>query len=172
MGRHWNQVKSALYTRIPWLTEAYIRLKGKRWEDAIPSPGLAKPGRPLAEAKVGLLTSAGVHLHTQEPFDMINPEGDATYRVIPEDVAVTDLRITHDYYDHGAADRDVNCVFPLERLREMAREGILGATAPRHVGFMGHILGSERGKLVARSAGEIAELFAADGVDIVLASPG
>lgn len=172
MGRRWNRAKSALYTRIPWLTEAYVRLKGKRWDDAVPLPDLAELTRPLPEAKVGLLTSAGVHLRSQDQFDMINPEGDATYRIIPGEVAVTDLRITHDYYDHSAADQDVNCVFPIERLREMVLDGAIGAMAPRHVGFMGHILGDERRKLVARSAGEIAELFAADGVDIVLASPG
>ena len=172
MGRRWNRMKSALYTRIPWLTEAYVKVKGKRWEDSISLPQLVRLVDPLSDAKIGLLTSAGVHLDAQEPFDMGNPEGDATFRIIPAEADVRNLQITHDYYDHTAADRDVNCVFPIERLREMVLERTVGASAPRHVAFMGHILGRERQRLVEDTAGEIAELFATDRVDAVLASPG
>ncbi len=80
--------------------------------------------------------------------------------------------ITHDYYDHRAADRDLNCVFPLERLRELSAAGELGGVARRHVGMMGHILGSERRRLVEESAPQIAHLLREDGVDAALASPG
>ncbi len=172
MGRRWNQLRSAVYTRVPWLSETYVRVAGKRWEDSIPLPPLAPLVRPLPQATVALLTSAGVHLHSQQPFDMTNQEGDATFRIIPGDTPVADLTVTHDYYDHKAADRDVNCVFPIERLREMAATGSIGRVAPRHVGFMGHVLGRERARLVERTAGEIAAVFRSDGVDAVLASPG
>jgi hypothetical protein len=63
-------------------------------------------------------------------------------------------------------------VYPIERLRELARAGELGDVAARHVGMMGHIYGEQRDRLVREAAGEIAEVFVRDGVDLVLATPG
>jgi D-proline reductase (dithiol) PrdB len=126
----------------------------------------------LADATVAIVTASGVHLASQAPFDMQDPEGDASFRIIPGDVAVQDLRITHDYYDHGAADRDVNCVFPIERLRELAVAGEVGAVGPRHVGMMGHLLGTQATKLAQESAFAVADIFRADDIDLVLATPG
>lgn len=172
MGRRWNRAKSWLYTRVHGLSELWARLRGAEDADAIPLPALARPGRPLAAARVALLTTAGVHQVDQPPFDMDNPDGDAGYRLIAGDVPLERLRITHDYYDHHAADRDLNCVFPLERLRELASAGVIGAVAPHHVGMMGHILGLERERLVHQTAAAVARLFVADAVDLVLATPG
>jgi D-proline reductase (dithiol) PrdB len=103
---------------------------------------------------------------------MTNPDGDASFRIIPGDAALQDLTITHDYYDHRAADRDLNCVFPLERLRELARAGRVGSVALRHIGTMGHILGAEASRLVTETAPAIAKLLVEDGVDYVVAAPG
>jgi D-proline reductase (dithiol) PrdB len=90
--------------------------------------------RSLAETTIGLVTTAGVHLRDQEPF---NPEGEKDFRVIPGDVDSAQLMITHPYYDHADADRDVNCVFPIDRLRELAAEGIIAGVGNINVGFMG-----------------------------------
>ncbi len=154
------------------MSELYARVAGRHWVERLPLPPLAPVNRPLGQMRVALLTSAGVHLRTQRPFDMINPDGDASFRVIPGTAQSSQLTITHDYYDHGAADRDVNCVFPIVRLRELAAEGFISEVAPRHASFMGHILGAEEAALAGRSAIQMAELFRSDGVDAVLASPG
>src|SRR5207249_2366842 len=98
-------------------------------------------------------SAACVHPRSAPPFDMENPRGDASFREIPGDVAASQLMITHDYYDHAAADRDVNTVFPLERLRELAPLGV--RVAPRHFGFMGHVLDAERERLTRETAPEI-----------------
>jgi D-proline reductase (dithiol) PrdB len=90
--------------------------------------------RPLAQITVALVTTAGVHLRDQEPF---NPEGEKDFRVIPGDATTANLMISHPYYDHTDADRDVNCVFPLDRLRELADAGEIAAVSNLHVGFMG-----------------------------------
>ncbi|MGH7614404.1 MAG: glycine/sarcosine/betaine reductase selenoprotein B family protein [Gemmatimonadales bacterium] len=162
---HWL---ATLYGRFPILAQ----LAARRWSAehaAIPWT----PGRvPLPQATIAVITSAGVHLKGDRPFDMANPDGDASFRVIPGDTALRDLTITHDYYDHRAADRDLNCVFPLERLRELARAGRIGGVAPRHVGTMGHILGAEERRLVTETAPAIAGLLVEDGADYVLATPG
>jgi len=170
MPRWWNRFQSKIYSRAWWLSERYGRRAGSF--DDIPLPPLAPVRRPLPEARVALVTAGGVHLADQPPFDMANPDGDGSFRVIPRGVGPAELRITHDYYDHAAADRDTNCVLPLDRLEELARAGEIGAVAPRHVGMMGHLSGAALGVLVDRSAGEIAALFREDGVDLVLAVPG
>jgi D-proline reductase (dithiol) PrdB len=90
--------------------------------------------RPLAETTVALVTTAGVHLRDQPPF---RPEGEKEFRIIPGDAALADLLIAHPYYDHRDADRDINCVFPLGRLREFAAEGVIGAVSNYHIGYMG-----------------------------------
>jgi D-proline reductase (dithiol) PrdB len=171
MARWWNRLQSAVYTRAHWINELYARATSGRTAE-IPLPPLAELRRPLPEARVGMVTAAGVHLIEQPGFDMDDPEGDASYRVIPADADVSALTITHDYYDHSAPDRDINCVYPIERLRELARAGELGEVAPRHVGMMGHIYGEQRNHLVREAAWEIAEVFERDGVDLVLATPG
>jgi D-proline reductase (dithiol) PrdB len=167
--RWWNRALAALYGRLP----ALPALAARRWagEAAAAVPWCPARVR-LPEARIALVTSAGVHLKRDRPFDMVNPQGDASFRIIPGDAGCGDLTITHDYYDHRAADRDVNCVFPLERLRELAAAGWIGSVAPRHIGTMGHILGAEERRLVAESAPAIAGLLAEDGVDYVIATPG
>ena len=169
MGRTWNRLLSAAYARLPFLPQwAARRLPG----DAAGAVPWATRPVPLPRAAVALVTLAGVHLKTQAPFDMQNPEGDASFRIIPGTVDPADLTITHDYYDHTAADRDVNVVFPIERLRELAAAGWIGRAAPRHIGAMGHILGAEQRRLVAESAPAIARALREDGADYVVLVPG
>ena len=83
----------------------------------------------LAKSKVLLASTSGVHLKSDPPFNM---EGDITYRVIPGDVDTADLMVTHTHYDHSDADQDVNCVFPLDRLRELVQEGFIGSLTDHH----------------------------------------
>jgi len=90
--------------------------------------------RPLKELAVALVTTAGVHRKSDEPFNL---EGDERFYVIPGDVAASDLMVTHGHYDHSDADRDINCVFPIERLRELAAEGFIKAVSNKHIGMMG-----------------------------------
>src|SRR2546430_764477 len=78
----------------------------------------AAPRVPFHHGRIALVTAAGVHPRSAPPFDMENPRGDASFREIRGDVAASQLMITHDYYDHAAADLDVNTVFPLEPLGE------------------------------------------------------
>jgi D-proline reductase (dithiol) PrdB len=169
LERSWHRVLAALYGRLPLFSALAARKWDERETGAIPwSPARVQ----LREAIIALVTSAGVHLKDEPPFDMANPEGDASVRVIPADTPFHNLTITHDYYDHRAADRDVNCVFPLERLRELAAAGKVGRVAPRHIGTMGHILGSEERRLVTETAPAIARLLSDDDVDYVIAAPG
>jgi D-proline reductase (dithiol) PrdB len=121
----------------------------------------------LGQAKFALVTTAGVHLRSQAPYDL---EGDNSWREIPDDVAAADLMVTHGHYDHRHADQDINCVFPIDRLRECAAEGIIGGVARRHLGFMGY--SQQVRDLYERAAPEMAKLIDRSDADAVLLTAG
>jgi len=109
----------------------------------------------LASASVALVTAGGVHRRDQAPFNIADELGDLTFRTIGGDADAADLMVTHHHYDHVDADRDVNVVFPLERLRELAAAGEIGSVAREHVGFMGYTMQLRR--MYEETAPEIAE---------------
>ena len=83
----------------------------------------------LEEAVVCLVSTAGVREKKDRPFQV---EGDSTYRVISGEATGADLTYDDTHYDHGCADADINCIFPLDRLRELAAERRIGGLTERH----------------------------------------
>lgn len=126
-----------------------------------------RPVKPLSAARVAIVTTAGVHERTDKPFR----PGDPSYREIPSSAAVGDLVQTHTSigFDRTSVMADINVVFPLERLREMVAEGVIGELAPRFFSFMG----AQRDVVPIRmtTAPEVAAKLVADGVDVVLLTP-
>ncbi|HXX37558.1 MAG TPA: glycine/sarcosine/betaine reductase selenoprotein B family protein [bacterium] len=86
----------------------------------------------VSECTVVLVSTGGVHLRTDRPFHL---NGDASFRVIPKGVRASDLAISHQAYDRTDALRDINLVFPIERLRELEAEHVIGRVAEEHYGF-------------------------------------
>jgi D-proline reductase (dithiol) PrdB len=163
-----NRLAVQLFRRLPWLGEAWARRHPLVEATTTPWAPLRVP---LARATIALVTTAGVHAVTDPPFDMADPDGDPSFRVIPADAPRATLTITHRYYDHRAADRDLNVVLPLDRLRELAAEGRVGGLAPRAYGFMGHVDGRHVPTLIERTAPEVARRLVADGADAVVLTP-
>jgi len=168
-----QQMINRLYA-IPAVTQWWARRAAEQTQekpgdaDRMPFTVLHKP---LAQCRVALITTAGVHLCAQNPFDMKNPDGDATYREIPGTATPDALTITHKYYDHTDADRDLNVVFPLAHFRNLVERGVIGALAPRHFGFMGHTEGEQIAQLTHRRAPEVAAKLRKDGVDFAFLTP-
>lgn len=163
-----NRVAVQLFKRVPWLAERWARRH--RFVEAVAVPW-APLRTPLPQASVALVTTAGVHLASDPPFDMDDPLGDPSFRVIPADVPRASITITHRYYDHAAADRDLNVVLPVDRLRELVEEGRIGAVAPRMYGFMGHVDGRHLATLMERTALDVAARLVADQADAVFLTP-
>lgn len=90
--------------------------------------------RELASSTITIVTATGVHLAGQEAFSTIDP-GDVTYRIIPGDAPLDQIRIAHHHYDHSDADSDPNIVFPLGTLRELAADGFIGAVNDKHYSY-------------------------------------
>ncbi len=82
----------------------------------------------LNQSKVALISSGGIFMEGQEPFNgwAVN---DFSLRVIPIDTPFARLRLNHNYFDHRDAFKDYNCVFPIQRLQELAEEGFIGQAA-------------------------------------------
>ncbi len=157
-----------LFTQFPALVERWARSREFITNQETPWAPFLKE---LKDSRIALVTTAGVHLSSQAPYDMEDEDGDPTYREIPEEVSVNELRITHNYYDHRDADQDINVVFPVERLRELASGGIIGKPAPMHFSFMGHILGRHIQTLIHQTGREVARRLRAEAADAVVLTP-
>jgi D-proline reductase (dithiol) PrdB len=127
--------------------------------------------KPLRECRVCLITTGGIHLRNDQPFNMEDPQGDATYRTIPSYARAEDLTITHNYYDHRDADRDFNILLPLDRLRALAQNGFVGGLTPSHYSFMGHIDGSHLFTLKERILPQLLAGLATEEPDFVFLTP-
>ncbi|MDZ7676684.1 MAG: glycine/sarcosine/betaine reductase selenoprotein B family protein [Acidimicrobiales bacterium] len=92
-------------------------------------------GPPLSERRVALITTAGLHRVDDESFSFV----DLSHRVIPGDVDLSTLTMTHSsvHFDRTGFQEDVNTVFPLDRLRELADDGVIGSVADHHYSLMG-----------------------------------
>jgi len=123
--------------------------------------------RELRESVFALVSTAGVHLRDQELFDV---QGDNSWRLLPGDVQASQLMVTHDHYDHRDADEDINCIFPIDRLRELAQEGIIGGVSDKHLGFMGYTQNMR--DLYERASPEIAKIISRSKADAVLLTAG
>lgn len=168
-GRIKNRFIARVLTRFPFLAQRLIASHAPGESRGIPWAPLTKP---LRECTVALVTTAGVHHRDQPPFTLSDREGDPSFREIDLSRPLDSLMVTHDYYDHRDADRDLNVVFPAERMREFERRGIIGRLAGRAYGFMGHITGPHAATLVSVTAPEVAGRIRRDGVDAVLLTPG
>ena len=147
-----------------------IFLTGYRWRRIDPIPWVTLD-KPLSECRLGLVSTAGLVLPGQEPFDKSVKGGDYSMRMIPGDSAVSDLVDTHRSrsYDHAGLQRDANLAFPLDRARELVAAGRIGSLAGEHVSLMGSI--TAPGGFMRDTAPEAAARLRADDVDVALLVP-
>jgi D-proline reductase (dithiol) PrdB len=130
--------------------------------------------KPLRECKVALISSAGIALQTDRPFDQEgerrNPWwGDPSYRVLPATATEADVRMYHLHIDPRPAEQDLNCLFPLARLKELEQMGEIGAAAEQHFSIMGYILQPET--QLRETAPAIIHDLRAEQADVVVLVP-
>jgi D-proline reductase (dithiol) PrdB len=139
-----------------------------KWSDNPTAPWTALT-KPLGECTVALLVSGGISHCSAVPFD---PDARNDHRVdaVDPDTATDQYQIHDSYYDHSDVGRDLNCLFPIDRLRELAKAGEIGAVAKRHwSGFMGRTY--NRSKVIGESGPAFAEELLKDQVDLLIAIP-
>jgi len=145
-------------------------LKAYPWRRIDPVPW-APLQKPLKDSRLALVSSAGLVLPGQNPFDESIRGGDYSVREIPSDTDVSTLIDTHrsDLYDHAGLRRDPNLAFPLDRLRELVQKKRIGSLNHRQLSYMGSI--TAPGRLVKKTAPRDVRRLVEDGVDAALLVP-
>ena len=105
---------------------------------------LARSRKRLSEARLTLISSCGVHSKSDRPLDVCHPFGDFRFRRVPSSARHGDLIIHQLKYPHDDADLDINVVFPIERLQELAADGVLGGLTRNFFSFIGYNMDPER----------------------------
>ncbi|MBI4195155.1 MAG: selenoprotein B glycine/betaine/sarcosine/D-proline reductase [Betaproteobacteria bacterium] len=124
-------------------------------------------GPAIDKRRVAIVTTAGIHRLGDRPF--ADGAAASDYRVIPGSASAGDLVMSHlsSNFDRTGFQQDVNVVFPIDRLRELAAEGVIGAAADYHYAFMG----AAPPRSLEPKARELAVLLKKDRVDAALLTP-
>lgn len=119
--------------------------------------------KPLKESRIAILTTAALHLKRERAF----PTGTAEFRELP--ATITDPAISHISinFDRSGMQRDLNVAFPIDRLKELAADGVVGSVAETHYSTMG----STDPMLMEETADAIAALLNGQSVDALLLAP-
>jgi D-proline reductase (dithiol) PrdB len=127
--------------------------------------------RPLKDCRLVLISTAGLILPDQEPFDKSIRGGDCSFREIPSDVDVSTLIDAHrsDLFDHFGVRQDPNLTFPIDRVRELEKKERIGSINHRHLSFMGSI--TAPGRLMKKTLPGVVNLLKTDAVDVALLVP-
>jgi D-proline reductase (dithiol) PrdB len=145
-------------------------LKAYRWRENKPIPWVALE-KPLTECRVAVVSSAGFVPIGDQKFDESVRGGDSSFRIVPRETKPSELADSHrsESFDHSAMEADPDLAFPLTRIEELAAEGFIGESAPRHLSYMGSI--TAPGNLMRESAPAGAAVLVEDQVDLVLLVP-
>ena len=122
-------------------------------------------GPPLSQRRVAIISSAALIRRGDAPF----PFGSTEYRTVSADCPAGDILTSHVSinFDRSGFQRDINTVYPIDRLRELADEGTIGGVAKTHY----TIMGSSDPDGMANSADQIAGQLRQERIDSILLSP-
>ena len=128
-------------------------------------PAWVSQAKPVAEMRIALITTAGLHRRDDAAFSMV----DLSYRVIPGEIEADALTMTHSsvHFDRTGFREDPNLVFPIDRLRELERDGVIGSVADYHYSLMGAGWSPEQIEPTMRELGELLRRDAVDAVCLV-----
>jgi D-proline reductase (dithiol) PrdB len=122
--------------------------------------------KPLSESTVAIVTTAGL----RKDGDPAWKPNDPSYRLFSSDDHDVSLGHLSPNFDRSGFVADINVAYPIDRLKEMADEGIIKAAAPRHASFMG--AQDENMDTIRMDTGPaLAAELKNDGVDVVLLTP-
>ncbi|MDH3294669.1 MAG: glycine/betaine/sarcosine/D-proline family reductase selenoprotein B [Acidimicrobiia bacterium] len=161
------------YRYLPFLSRTVMRAWAEREQPPV-HVSWTPLTRPLDRCRVALISTAGIALAGDEPFDeqaeRDDPwRGDDGWRAIPATATAADVGIHHLHIDRTPAEEDLDVVLPSRRLAELAADGVIGEANHRHFSIMGYILDATG--LVTVTAPELGAELAADDVDLALLVP-
>lgn len=147
--------------------KTYKGLQSEIFVPITPLPVWTPVTKELKDMTVALATAAGVHHVGDKRFNLA---GDFTFRIIKDTMPSKELMVSHGGYDNGDVNKDINCMFPIDRLHELKKAGFIKDVAPVHIGFMGG--GGDQDKFKNETGPEIAKILKDEGVDAVILTAG
>ena len=130
--------------------------------------------KPIAQANFSLMTSAGISLKRDEPFNTDREKseptwGYPTHREIPWDTEETGIEVNHLHIDTGYIKEDLNVMLPMKRFREFEDEGIIGHLARTCYSYYGYQL--DLSYLLEQTMPKVAAKMKQEGVEAVMLTP-
>lgn len=115
-----------------------------KWFEADTEPAFASPVKPLAQSKLGMISTAGTYVHGQVAYHY---KDDTSIRAIPSDTPIADLRFSHIMENYLVEARQDPCiVFPIEALSQLRDKEMIGELAANFYSCMGGIYSVRRVK--------------------------
>ena len=141
------------------------------FKGSIPFEPLSKP---ISDCTVAAVTSAGISLTSEPPFDMEREKedptwGDPTYRKIPQTTAKGDIQVNHLHINTSFILEDINVILPIGHLQDLAGEGVIGKSAPTAYSFYGFQW--QRTEFLKEAIEPIAAQMQSEGVDVAIMTP-
>lgn len=176
-----RQSADTLRPGYPWLQHFLREHPGYQFIEYTSPPDTVKVPD-LTEARIALISTAGVYPEDQKAFNVtpgeVEPEyllqgfremGDASFRLISLPVEPSRLRVAYPYLDTSGAEEDINSVFPITRLQELEEESYIGSIAQVHLSFMGYL--PNPAEMMSTTVESAVRLLAEDDVNLVLLTP-
>jgi D-proline reductase (dithiol) PrdB len=171
MGQNAKKVDGFRF--LPPGLKAWVQtfIPDEEFQGSIPWTPLSEP---LLQTTISLVTSAGISLRTDPPFDMEREKreplwGDRSYRVIPRGTTEKDIDVNHLHINTHYIKQDINVILPLTRMAEFEQEGIIGRLAPSSYSFYGFQWQSTR--FLEEAIKPISKKMKQEGVEAVLLTP-
>ena len=159
---------------LPPSLAAWIRryhIPETEFEGDIPWTAMATP---LNRATLALVTSAGISLKSDPPFDMEHEKreplwGDRSFRMIPRGTVAQGVNVNHLHINTGYILEDINVMLPLARMAEFEHEGVIGRLAPTSYSFYGFQW--KNTEFIEEAIAPMARRMEEEGVGAVLLTP-
>jgi D-proline reductase (dithiol) PrdB len=161
------------YRFLPPALKAWVKtfIPDEDFKEYIPWTPMTKP---LTETTIALVTSAGISLKTDPPFDMEREKrepiwGDRSYRTLPKETTEKDIEVNHLHINTSYIKQDINVILPLSRMAEFEQEKIIGRLAPTAYSFYGFQW--QNNEFLKEAVEPISKHMKAERVEAVLITP-
>ena len=130
--------------------------------------------KPLSQTTIALVTSAGISLKSDPPFDMEREKrepiwGDRSFRTIPRETTEKDIEVNHLHINTSYVKQDINVMLPLARMAEFEQERVIGRLAPTAYSFYGFQW--QNTDFLKEAIEPISKRMKVEGVEAVLLTP-
>jgi D-proline reductase (dithiol) PrdB len=158
---------------LPPGLKAWVRtfIPDEEFKGTIPWTPMSKP---LNQMTLALVTSGGISLKTDSPFDMEREKreplwGDRSYRALPRGTTEKDIEVNHLHINTNPIKQDINVILPLARMAEFEQEKIIGRLA--HTAFSFYGFQWQNNDFLKEAIEPISKRMKSEGVEAVLMTP-